>query len=174
MSASALRNDRAPRMIDDEALAHQPAHGHAVLEQRVHPRIGMRIVRRGRSVHRVAAGVRGHRHHAHAVGQASVHRLQVLVVEGLGQQHRGDGFHKLRIGDRRRALPRTPRCAPWCPSSSSPPRPITRCAMAWRSSSYSRIRFAASALPAAPRRSFQARPALATKRSLLAWKTGRM
>ena len=87
-------------MIDDEALAHQPAHGDAVLEERVHPRIRMRIVRRSRAVDGVAAGVRGHGHHAHAVGQAPVDGLQVLVVEGLGQQHRGNGFDELRVGDR--------------------------------------------------------------------------
>ena len=86
-------------MIDDEALAHQPAHGDAVLEERVHPRIGVRIVGRGRAVDGVAAGVRGHGHHAHAVGQAAIDGLQVLVVEGLGQQHRGDGLDQLRVGD---------------------------------------------------------------------------
>ena len=100
MSASRSGMHRAPRVIDDEALAHQPAHRDAVLEQRVHPRIRMRIVRRSRAVDRVAAGVRGHGHHAHAVGQASVDGLQVLVVEGLGQQHRRNRLHQLRVGDR--------------------------------------------------------------------------
>ena len=59
----------------------------------------MRIVGRGRAVDRVAAGVRGHGHHAHAVGQAAVDGLQVLVVEGLGEQHGGDGLDQLRVGD---------------------------------------------------------------------------
>ena len=59
----------------------------------------MRVVGSSRAVDRVAAGVRGHGHHAHAVGQAAVDGLQVLVVEGLGEQDRGDGLDQLRIGD---------------------------------------------------------------------------
>ncbi len=86
-------------MVDDEAFAHEPAHGDAVLEERVHPRIGMRVVGRGRAVDGVAAGVRGHGHHAHAVGQAAVDGLQALVVEGLGEQDGGDGLDELRVGD---------------------------------------------------------------------------
>ena len=72
----ALGNDGAAGVVDDEAFAHEPAHGDAVLEERVHPRIGVRVVGRGGAVDRVAAGVRGHGHDAHAVGQAAVDRLQ--------------------------------------------------------------------------------------------------
>ena len=43
--------------------------------------------------------MRGHRHYAHAVGKAAIHRLQVLVIEGLSQQHRGNRFNKLCIRD---------------------------------------------------------------------------
>ena len=43
--------------------------------------------------------MRSHGHDAHAVGEASVNRLKALVVEGLGEQHSGDGFDQLRIGD---------------------------------------------------------------------------
>ena len=82
-------------MIDDEALAHEPAHGDAVLEERVHPRIGVRVVGRGGAVDRVAAGVRGHGHDAHAVGEAAIDGLQALVVEGLGEQDGGDGLDEL-------------------------------------------------------------------------------
>ena len=86
-------------MVDDEALAHEPAHRDAVLKERVHPRVGVGIVRRGGTVDGVAAGVRGHGHNAHAVGQAAVHRLQVLVVEGFSQQHRGHGLNQLCVRD---------------------------------------------------------------------------
>ena len=86
-------------MVDDEAFAHEPADGDAVLEERVHPRIGVRVVRRGGAVDGVATGVRGHGHHGHAVGEASVDGLQALVVEGLGEQNRGEGFDHLRVGD---------------------------------------------------------------------------
>ena len=44
---NALRQHRAPRVVHDEAFAHQPAHRDAILEERVHPRIGMRVVGRG-------------------------------------------------------------------------------------------------------------------------------
>ena len=53
-----LRDHRPAAVVDDEALAEQPADGDAVLEERVHPRIRMRVVRRRRAVDRVAAGVR--------------------------------------------------------------------------------------------------------------------
>ncbi len=43
--------------------------------------------------------VGGHGHHAHAVGQPAVDRLQALVIEGFGQQHSGDGLDELRVGD---------------------------------------------------------------------------
>ena len=59
----------------------------------------MRIVGRSRAVDRVATRVRSHGHHAHAVGQASVDGLQVLVVEGFSEQNRGEGFDQLRVGD---------------------------------------------------------------------------
>ncbi len=60
----------------------------------------MRVVRRRRSVDRVAAGVRGHGHHRHAVGQAAVDRLEVLVVERLLPHDGGDGVDDLVVGDR--------------------------------------------------------------------------
>ena len=112
-------------MVDDEALAHEPADGDAVLEERVHPRIGMRVVGRGGAVDGVAAGVRGHGHHAHAVGQAAVDGLQVLVVEGLSEQDRGDGFDQLRIGDGA-VLASCAAMRALVSASSSPPRPRIR------------------------------------------------
>ena len=95
----ALGDDGAAGVVDDEALAHEPAHGDAVLEERVHPRIGVRVVGRGGAVDGVAAGVGGHGHDGHAVGEAAVDGLQVLVVEGLGEQDGGDGLDELGIGD---------------------------------------------------------------------------
>ncbi len=91
----ALGDDGAAGVIDDEALAHEPADGDAVLEERVHPRVGVGVVGRGGTVDGVAAGVGGHGHDAHAVGQAAIDGLQVLVVEGLGEQDSGDGFDQL-------------------------------------------------------------------------------
>ena len=87
-----LGNDGAARMIDDEAFAHQPAHRDAILEERVHPRIGMRIIGRGRAVDGVAARVRSHGHDAHAIGHAPINRLQVLVIKGFDQQDGRYGF----------------------------------------------------------------------------------
>ncbi len=43
--------------------------------------------------------MRGHGHDAHAVGETAVDGLQVFVIEGLGEQHRGDGLDQLRVGD---------------------------------------------------------------------------
>ena len=60
----------------------------------------MRVVRRRRAVDGIAAGVRGHRHHAHAVGQASVDGLQVLVVERLVSSTAAMASIDLRVGDR--------------------------------------------------------------------------
>ena len=65
----------------------------------------------------------------HAVGQAPVDRLQVLVVERLLQQHCGDGVDELLVGDR--AVLGDARCA-FVSLSSSPPSPMIRCATAWR------------------------------------------
>ena len=59
----------------------------------------MRIVGRGGTVDGVAAGVCGHGHDAHAVGEAAIDRLQVLVVEGLGEQDGGDGLDELGVGE---------------------------------------------------------------------------
>src|SRR5206468_3767860 len=92
-------NDGTASVVDDEALAHEPAYGDAVLEERVHPWIGMRVVGRGGAVHGIAAGVRGHGHYAHAIGEASVDGLEALVIEGFSEQHSDDGFNKLRVGD---------------------------------------------------------------------------
>ena len=128
----------------------------------------MRIVRRRRAIHRVAARVRGHRHHAHAVRQASIHRLQVLVIEGLGQQHRRDRFHQLRVGDR--AVLRLVRCdarlgvlhrlrRPGRESGAQSPA-----AAAVYSAGLLSFSAASCATPV-----FSSSPALATKRSLLAW-----
>ena len=94
-----LGDDRSPAVIDDEALAEQPADGDAVLEQRVHPRIRMRVVRRRRAVDRVAAGVRRHRHHGHAVGEPAVDRLQILVIERLLPHHGRQRVDDVAIGD---------------------------------------------------------------------------
>jgi hypothetical protein len=43
--------------------------------------------------------VGGHGHDTHAVGEAAVDGLQVLVVEGLSEQDRGDGLDELGVGD---------------------------------------------------------------------------
>ena len=76
ISASASRSgiDRPAAVIDDEALAEEPADRDAVLEERVHPRIRVRVVGRRRTVDGVAAGVRRHGHDRHAVGEAAVDR----------------------------------------------------------------------------------------------------
>ena len=91
----ALGDDGAAGVVDDEALAHEPANGDAVLEEGVHPGIGVGVVGRGGAVDGVAAGVGGHGHDGHAVGEAAVDGLEVLVVEGLGEQDGGDGFDQL-------------------------------------------------------------------------------
>jgi hypothetical protein len=132
----------------------------------------MRIVRRRRAIHRVAARVRRHRHHAHAVRQPSIHRLQVLVVEGFGQQHRRNRFHKLRIGHRA-VLGLVRRNAPLGvlhvfaaqahhQVQDGLPQQRVLCGF---------FSFSAASL-AAP--VFSNSPAFSTKRSLLAWNTGRM
>jgi len=95
----ALGNDRAAGVVNDEALAHEPAHRDAILEQRVHPRIRMRVIGRRRSIDRVAAGVGSHGHDTHAIGQAAVDGLQALVVESLGEQHGGDSLDELCVAD---------------------------------------------------------------------------
>ena len=86
-------------MIHDEALADQPADRRAVLEQRVHPGIGMRVVRRRGAVDRVAAGVCGHRHHRLPVRQPPVERLQLLVVERLLPHDGGQGTDDVVVRD---------------------------------------------------------------------------
>ncbi len=43
--------------------------------------------------------MRGHRHYAHAIGQASIDGLQALVVERFSEQDRCEGFNHLRVGD---------------------------------------------------------------------------
>ena len=96
----ALRNDRPAAVVHDEALADQPADGRPVLEQRVHPGIRVRVVRRCRAVDRVAPGVGGHRHHGLPVRQPSVERLQLLVVERLLPHDGRDGADDLVVGDR--------------------------------------------------------------------------
>jgi hypothetical protein len=95
----ALGEDGAAGVVDDEALAHEPAHGDAVLEEGVHPGIGVGVVGGGGPVYGVAAGVRGHGHDGHAIGEAAVDGLQRLVVEGLSEQNGGDGLDELGIGD---------------------------------------------------------------------------
>ena len=87
-------------MVHDEALADQPADRDAVLEQRVHPRIRVRVVRWRRSINRVAAGVRRHRHHRHAVGQPPVDRLEILVIERLLPHDGGERADQILIGNR--------------------------------------------------------------------------
>ncbi len=86
-------------MVDDEALAHEPAYGDAVLEERVHPGVGVGVVGGGGTVDGVAAGVGGHGHDGHAVGEAAVDGLEIFVVEGLGEQDGGDGFNQLSVGE---------------------------------------------------------------------------
>ena len=93
----ALGDDRPARVVDHEALAEQPSDGDPVLEERVHPRIRVGVVRRGRSVDRVAPRVGRHRHHRHPVGETSVDRLQVLVVERFLPEDRDDRVHDLLI-----------------------------------------------------------------------------
>ena len=95
----ALGDNGAAGVVDDEALAHEPADGDAVLEERVHPRVGVGVVGRGRTVDGVAAGVGGHGHDGHAVGEAAIDGLKILVVEGFGEQDGGDGLDQLRVGD---------------------------------------------------------------------------
>ena len=95
-----FRNDRSAAVIDDEAFAQEPADGDAVLEQRVHPGIRMRVVRRRRAVDGVAAGVRRHGHHRHAVGEPAVDGLQVLVVERLLPHDGGHGADEVLVRDR--------------------------------------------------------------------------
>src|SRR5208282_852897 len=91
--------DGATAVIDDKALAEQPADGDAVLEERVHPGIRMWVVWRSRAVDRVAARMRGHRHNAHAVRKPAVNCLKLLVIEGLLPHDAGEGFHDCLIGD---------------------------------------------------------------------------
>jgi hypothetical protein len=90
----ALGEDGAAGVVDDEAFAHEPADGDAVLEERVHPRVGVGVVGRGGTVDGVAAGVGGHGHDGHSIGQAAVDGLQALVVEGLSEQDGGDGLRR--------------------------------------------------------------------------------
>ena len=93
----------------------------------------MRVVRRRRSVDRVATRVRRHRHDRHAVGEPAVDRLEVLVVERLLPHDRRQSRRRCpcRRSDRAR------RSVAFVSLSSSPPRPISRWATAWRYRSYS-------------------------------------
>ena len=89
----------AAGVIDDRRLAHHPADGRAVLEERVHPRIRMRIARRRGAVNCVATGVRAHVHHAHAVGVPSVNRLHVAMIERILPHHGAKGINDFRVGN---------------------------------------------------------------------------
>ncbi len=97
--AESLRRDRAAGMIDDEGFAQQPADGGAVLEQGIHPGIGVRVGRRRGAIDGVAARAGAHEHHGHAVGVTSVDGLQVLVIVGVLAQDRDETVHDLLIGD---------------------------------------------------------------------------
>ena len=84
-------------MIDNEAFPHQPSDRDAVLEERVHPGIGVRIVGRCGPVNRVAAGVCSHGHDAHAIGEAPVDCLQAFVIESLLQQDGRDRVNEFLV-----------------------------------------------------------------------------
>ena len=90
----ALGHDRTAGVIDDQRFAQQPANRRAVLEERIHPRIRMRIGGRRGAVDGVAAGARAHEHDAHAVGAAAIDGLQVAVIEGVLAQHGGDAVDR--------------------------------------------------------------------------------
>ena len=93
-------NHRPPCVVVDEALADQPADRRAVLEEGVHPGVGVGVVGRRRSVDRVAARVRRHRHDGLPVREPAVQRLQLLVVERLLPHDCGDGVDHLFVSDR--------------------------------------------------------------------------
>ena len=95
----ALRNNRVPGVVEDKALAKEPADRRSILKERVHPGIRMRVVWRGRAIDRIAAGVGAHRHDRHAVGEAAVHRLKLPMVKRLLAQHRDDRVDELLVGN---------------------------------------------------------------------------
>ena len=68
-------------------------------EERVHPGIGVRIVRRSRAEDGIAAGVGRHRHDGHPVGVETIHGLQIPVIEGLIAKHEHQGFDDPLIRD---------------------------------------------------------------------------
>ena len=94
-----LGHDRPLRMVHDETLTDQPGHGGAVLEQRVHPWVRMRVVRRCRAVDGVAPGVRTHRHRSHPVRQGSLDGLEIPVVERILAHRDGQSRADLGVGD---------------------------------------------------------------------------
>ena len=94
-----LGRHRTARVIDNRRLADEPTDGRAVLEQRVHPRIRMRIGRRRRAVNRVAAGVRAHVHDAHAVGVAAVDGLHVAMIKRVLPHHGAEGVDDFLVGN---------------------------------------------------------------------------
>ena len=87
------------RVIDNRRLADEPTDGRAVLKQRVHPRIRMRIGRRRGAVNGVAAGVRAHVHDAHAVGVAAVDGLHVAMIKRVLPHHSAEGVDDFLVGN---------------------------------------------------------------------------
>ena len=95
-----LGDDRPAGVVLDERLAEEPRDRGAVLEERVHPRVGVRVVRRRRPEDGVAAGVGAHRHDRHAVREPPVDRLQLAVVPRLLREDGAERVDDLGVGDR--------------------------------------------------------------------------
>ena len=110
-------------MIHDERFAQQPANRGAVLEQRIHPGIRMRIGGRRRAVDRITAGARAHEHDAHAVGLAAIDGLQFAMIERVLPHDGDDAFDDLLVGNRA-VLRFVCGDALVVSSSFSPPRPM--------------------------------------------------
>ena len=94
-----LGRHRTARVVEHGRFPDQPADGRAILEKGVHPRIRVRITWRRGAVHRVTTGVRAHVHGAHAVSHATIHGLQIAVVEGILTHHRHECIHDFLIGN---------------------------------------------------------------------------
>ncbi len=59
----------------------------------------MRVVGRRRTVDGVAAGVRGHGHHGHAVCKPAIDGLEIHVIERFLQQHGSNGVDEISVRD---------------------------------------------------------------------------
>ena len=93
-----LGQNRPAGMVHDHGFPEGPSQSRAVLEEAVHPRIGVRVVGMSGAVHRVTTGGAAHHHHAHSVGVTSVHRPEVPVVKGFLPQNQIQGFDQVRLG----------------------------------------------------------------------------